>query len=74
MKQQTNNREEIMMREQSCYPRQPVRVYTLSDLIDIVEELHATVRALPEGCKLDGIRREFVLERLWFIWIGLWFF
>lgn len=59
--------------EQSCYPRQPVRVYTLSDLIDIVEELHATVRALPEGCKLDGIRREFVLERLDLMLDQLWY-
>lgn len=59
--------------EQSCYPRQQVRVYTLSDLIDIVEELHATVRALPEGCKLDGIRREFVLERLDLMLDQLWY-
>lgn len=59
--------------EQSCYPRQPVRVYTLSDLIDIVEELHATVRALPEDCKLSGIRRDCVLERLDLMLDQLWY-
>lgn len=59
--------------EHSCYPRQPVRAYTLSDLIDIVEELHATVRALPEDCKLDGIRRDFILERLDLMLDQLWY-
>lgn len=55
-----------------CYPRQKVRHYTLSDLIDIVEEVHATVRALPPESKLEGIRKDLVLERLDLMLDQLW--
>lgn len=56
----------------SCYPHQRKRHYRLSDLIDIVEELHATVRALPEEASLSGIRKQFVLERLDLMLDQLW--
>lgn len=56
----------------SCYPHQRKRLYRLSDLIDIVEELHATVRALPEGASLNGVRKDFVLERLDLMLDQLW--
>lgn len=48
------------------------RCYRLSDLIDVVEELLAIVKALPLGSELrdprdkytDVVKREAVLERL----------
>lgn len=61
-----------MEKVNSCYPHEKKREYFLSDLIDIVEEVHATIRALPEEATLSGIRKQLVLERLDLMLDQLW--
>lgn len=63
-----------------CLKKPMSRCYTLSDLIDIVEELLAVVKALPPCSELrdprdrytEVVRRELVVERLELMLDQLW--